>query len=143
MQELNDEQTATAEAQPADAEKDNGAKTSETASYGKFKDADALYKAYNSLLSEFTKRCQRVKELESASAVDKTEVPTAKQATIPTESMSETQKQEVLKAYLKEILGAKNKAIVMDGNGSGIKSPADKPATIEAAGKLAKEFFGR
>ncbi len=33
-------------------------------SLGKFKDAQALFDAYNSLQSEFTRRCQRVKELE-------------------------------------------------------------------------------
>ena len=32
--------------------------------YGKFKDAESLYQAYNFLQAEFTKRCQRVKELE-------------------------------------------------------------------------------
>lgn len=32
--------------------------------YGKFKDAQSLYQAYNSLQAEFTKRCQRIKELE-------------------------------------------------------------------------------
>jgi argonaute-like protein implicated in RNA metabolism and viral defense len=33
-------------------------------SLGKFKDAQSLFDAYNSLQSEFTRRCQRVKELE-------------------------------------------------------------------------------
>ena len=36
-------------------------------SLGKFKDVNALLNAYNSLQSEFTKRCQRIKELEGAS----------------------------------------------------------------------------
>ena len=34
--------------------------------YGKFKDADSLYKAYNELQSEFTRKCQRLSELESS-----------------------------------------------------------------------------
>ena len=33
-------------------------------SLGKFHDVESLCKAYNSLESEFTKRCQRIKELE-------------------------------------------------------------------------------
>ena len=41
-----------------------GESTSEI-SLGKFKDVNALLNAYNSLQAEFTKRCQRIKELES------------------------------------------------------------------------------
>ena len=35
-----------------------------TGDFGKFKDAKGLLEAYNSLQSEFTRRCQKVKELE-------------------------------------------------------------------------------
>ena len=35
-------------------------------SYGKFKSAEELLKAYNALESEFTKRSQKLKELEKA-----------------------------------------------------------------------------
>lgn len=38
----------------------------EKVSYGKFKDADALFNAYNNLEAEFTKKCQRIKELETS-----------------------------------------------------------------------------
>ena len=42
----------------------------------KFKDVDALKKAYERLQAEFTKRCQRVKELEGMMAkIDKVEKP--------------------------------------------------------------------
>ena len=44
----------------AEADKDLG--TAEN--FGKFKDAKSLLNAYNALQSEFTRRCQRVKELE-------------------------------------------------------------------------------
>ena len=37
-------------------------------SLGKFKDAQSLLKSYGSLQSEFTKRCQRIKELEGEKA---------------------------------------------------------------------------
>lgn len=37
-------------------------------SLGKFKDAQSLLKSYDSLQSEFTKRCQRIKELEGEKA---------------------------------------------------------------------------
>lgn len=43
-------------------------------SYGKFKSADELLKAYNSLESEFTKRSQKLKEFENTTQQDK-EIP--------------------------------------------------------------------
>lgn len=38
-------------------------------SFGKFKDADALFSAYGNLEAEFTKKCQRIKELEENGSV--------------------------------------------------------------------------
>lgn len=62
-EELKIEQTDSLNAQAAEAGMNSGAKK-EAVSYGKFKDADALYSAYNSLQAEFTRRCQRLKEFE-------------------------------------------------------------------------------
>lgn len=45
------------------SQEDSCAKSAPTA-FGKFKDADALYKAYGNLQAEFTRRSQRLKELE-------------------------------------------------------------------------------
>lgn len=56
---LNDENLTTNTAQTAAADNDNGA-----TEFGKFKDAKSLLNAYNALLSEFTRRCQKVKALE-------------------------------------------------------------------------------
>ena len=62
-------------AQAVSTEENLGANESEV-SLGKFKDAKALLSAYNSLQAEFTKRCQRVKELEGMMAkIDKVEKP--------------------------------------------------------------------
>jgi hypothetical protein len=47
------------------AEPNQGRADTKETSYGKFKSGEALVKAYNSLESEFTKRSQRLKELES------------------------------------------------------------------------------
>ena len=76
MEELKNEQTEQ-HAHTAAAEENKG-EESGNVSLGKFKDVNALLSAYNSLQSEFTKRCQRVKELEAElnSAVDKATVPT-------------------------------------------------------------------
>lgn len=62
-EELKIEQTDSLNAQAAEAGMNSGAKK-DAVSYGKFKDADALYSAYNSLQAEFTRRCQRLKEFE-------------------------------------------------------------------------------
>ncbi len=109
-------------------------------SYGKFKDANALLSAYNALQAEFTKRCQRVKELEAqVSAVDKVVTPTPTE--VKAQPLSEEEKADVLKDYLKEVLSRKQRAIVLDGAGVGVKTPSERPKTLEQAGQLAKEIL--
>ena len=86
MNNIPNEQTQV-DAQPVSTENqvNLGAKES-SVSYGKFKDATALLNAYNSLEAEFTKRCQRVKELESAlQSAEKEKTPTESQANTDTE----------------------------------------------------------
>ena len=130
--------------QIAEAKKTDGEDTS--VSLGKFKDVNALLAAYNSLQSEFTKRCQRIKELEAEKsvAVDKA-FPTeqAEQSERRNSGITEEDKENFIKGYLKEILGAKSKAIVMDGLGIGVKTPVNKPRTVEEAGILAKEMLAK
>ena len=115
-------------------------------SLGKFKDVNALLNAYNSLQSEFTKRCQRIKELEAekSAAVDKS-IPTEKsdETENRVSGITEEDKENFLKGYLKEIMGARSKAIVMDGFGAGVKTPVNKPRTVEEAGVLAKEMLAK
>ena len=135
MKEAIDEQIE-ANAQGAAAQEDTGAKTE--ISLGKFKDVNALLSAYNSLESEFTKRCQRIKELEGSAASDKTKVPDNRAGQ---EQGTSREKDEILKDYLKDILKSRQTAIVMDDAGVGVKAPADKPKTIAQAGMLAKEYF--
>ena len=64
MEELKNEQAAVA-AQAAEAEEISEGRDEQTStSLKKFKDVKSLEKAYGSLESEFTKRSQRIKELE-------------------------------------------------------------------------------
>ena len=64
MEELKNEQAAVA-AQTAEAEEISEGRDEQTStSLKKFKDVKSLEKAYGSLESEFTKRSQRIKELE-------------------------------------------------------------------------------
>jgi hypothetical protein len=119
-------------------------------SLGKFKDVNALLNAYNSLQSEFTKRCQRIKELEGASSKEKREnvEDTTSTETVPNlESRVETEekikldKEEYLKEYLKSLLSSKQKAVIIGENGTSVKTPDKKPKTIAEAGLLAKEIL--
>ncbi len=144
MEQLNSEQIDVS-AQTAVAEVDKGERISEI-SLGKFKDVNALLNAYNSLQSEFTKRCQKIKELEGAKD-DKTTVPSSSErenSAPQTETdinILEQRKTEILKEYLKGVIGARTSAIVMDKSGVGVSTPITKPKTFEEVGKLAKEIL--
>ena len=138
MEEKNNEQTLS-NAQPATAEEKTGA-FNEQVSLGKFKDVGALLNAYNSLQSEFTKRCQKIKELESKMD-DKTTVPSSPRTEI-TES-KEINKEKILKEYLLDIIGKQPSAVIMDGAGTSVKTPINRPKTILEAGNLAKNLLNK
>ncbi len=145
MERFNDEQavvTAQAEQDIAGGTpQDNGASSTD-ASLGKFKDVNALLTAYNNLQSEFTKRCQRVKELElQISTVDKEKAPTETEN--KSENLSSEEKDDILKSYLKELLSKKQRAIVLDGAGVGVKTPIARPKNLEQAGELAKDLLNK
>ena len=141
MNETTNEQTEKI-SQIAEAKEAGGEESS--VSLGKFKDVNALIAAYNSLQAEFTKRCQRIKELEARAAVDKA-IPTEKTDKSENQplSITEEEKENFIKGYLKEIMGAKSKAIVMDDFGVSVKTPVNKPKTVEEAGRLAKELLAK
>ncbi len=128
----------------AEAEGKIGEHRSEV-SLGKFKDVSALLDAYNSLQSEFTKRCQKIKELEAKLPTDDKVIPPVHQGEQATaiEHTTLEDKQTILKEYLGEILGKKPSAIVMDGQGVGVKALNSKPVTVRDAGNLAQEFFSK
>ena len=114
----------------------------QTVSLGKFKDVNALLNAYNSLQSEFTKRCQKLKELEEKLAVDKATAPTEEdEGKTQGAVLSEEDKNEILKDYVKSVMGLKQSAVIFTDSGIGVKTPADKPKSISEAGMLAKEIL--
>ena len=145
MEQLKNEQTETL-THTAGAGNSNGELRSEV-SLGKFKDVQALLSAYETLESEFTKRCQKIKELESAieTSKDKEQNPLKEEAKSteeqPKKEITEEEKQKILKEYLYSVLGRKQSAIMLDGKGVGVKTPKDRPKTIEEAGKLAEELL--
>ena len=143
-QNLIQEQTEV-QTQPAKADEVKGEDTNKV-SLGKFKDVQALLSAYNSLSAEFTKRCQRIKELEGAvKSADKPVGPIENTegnvAQDKERSITEHEKQQIVKDYLKTLLSAKPQAIIMDGTGYNVKAPIERPKTLEQAGILAKELL--
>jgi len=134
---------------PAAAEQKELGVEREDVSLGKFKDVKSLLSAYNSLQAEFTKRCQRLKELETESAVDKEVTPTkTEEITAKTEEVLSSEKKEfederILKEYLKGILKVKPKVAVLSDVGTGLKTPTEKPKNVSEAGRLAKEMFAK
>ena len=137
MEEKINEQTLT-DTQTAVAEDNKGGKKEEV-SLGKFKDVGALINAYNSLQSEFTKRCQKIKELESK-LDDKTDEKTIVPSTTQTD---DAKKEQILKEYLLDILGKQPSAVIMDGAGVSVKAPINRPTTILEAGNLAKNLLNK
>ena len=140
MEQLINEQTE-AQSQTAEAEKVLGEENGEV-SLGKFKDVKALQDAYSSLEAEFTKRCQKIKELEGAlKEVDKGTPPTTLVVEQPKKDVTQEEKEMILKEYLSSVIGKKQQAIVMDGGGVGVKTPKNRPKSINEAGILAREIF--
>ena len=141
MQENEKEQTLS---EDVSSQKEKTAFSEET-SFGKFKDANALLKAYDSLQSEFTKRCQKIKELEQRiSEFDNANAPKIENFTAAAPAgITEEEKEEILKGYLKQALQAKSRAILLDGEGAGLKTPQNKPKTVAEAGKLAVEILSK
>ena len=147
MEQTVNEQTAL-NSQPVETEQVEKGEENQAVSLGKFKDVKSLIHAYNSLQAEFTKRCQRIKELEGEREKDdKTQVPSLevsvdKENESATQGTTEELKNQILKDYLKGVLEFKQKAVIMDeGSSVGVKTPKSKPKTIAEAGALAKEIL--
>ena len=144
MEENKNEQISTQITQTVEADIESTGEDKVEVSLGKFKDVQSLVNAYNSLQAEFTKRCQRLKELEGKiEKGDKTNVPQEQTDEHAKPNTTFIDKEQVLKEYLLEVLGKKPQAIVMNGTGVGVKTPVNRPKTIEEAGKLAKNLLNK
>lgn len=140
MDNLEDERRGTANA--AEAEGDKVA-----TDLGKFKDVKALLDAYNSLEAEFTRRSQRLRELES----NKAEPPAEAASDTPSANTQNTAslyeavagdediKNRIIADYLKSVSSYKGAPMVTGG--ISVAFPKSKPASIREAGRLANEFL--
>ncbi len=140
MDNLENERRGTANAAEAEGEK-------VAADLGKFKDVKALLDAYNSLEAEFTRRSQRLKELESNKADPPAEAAsgTSSAHTQNTASLYEAAagdedvKNAIIADYLRTVSSYKGAPMVTGG--ISLTSPKQRPASIKEAGRLANEFL--
>ena len=146
MEHRTDEQTEVL-TQTAEAEVETGDKKTEV-SFGKFKDAKSLLNAYNALEAEFTRRSQRLRELEGRLQEDKAKAP--EEGGGEHIERSDTGKNEQSVQNPKTDFSSGNGQVesvpipvkVM-GGGAPVAMPPRRPKTIAEAGELARNFFSK
>ncbi|MDE7440358.1 MAG: hypothetical protein K2N23_07625 [Clostridia bacterium] len=127
-------------ADTAEAEKGQAA-----AALGKFKDVQTLMKAYSDLEAEFTRRCQRLKELEEGNKAKQLPDGAVASPSRKTEEeriadalKDEKLRDAVIGDYLKGL--AENKVPLTSGGGA-VTAPKNTPKSVKEAGKLAQQFL--
>lgn len=109
---------------------------------GKFRSVEALLSAYRSLEAEFTRRSQRLKELEEKQGANIPGEPlpsSGEEQLIEAALSNERVKNAVVGEYLKDI--AVRKSAPMLAGGVACAAPSDAPKSVKEAGKLAKQFL--
>lgn len=122
---------------------------------GKFKDVQALMDAYTALEAEFTRRSQRLKELENATrepvppqdAENGQALPQAQTKTDGGEvvgtavqpEISDEMKNAIIEEYLSDVLSRRSVPFVTGG--SVVAATRRTPKNLKEAGALAKNYF--
>ena len=135
------------EGAPADtADADEIKQTKAATEPDKFKDYKTLLKAYTSLEAEFTRRSQRLKELENANkecalpdGVEAAPSPVDEKQLLDAALSSERVKDAIIRDYLETVYKSKTVPLLMQG--SGVSAPRVTPKSVAEAGRLAQEFL--
>lgn len=137
--------TATA----AEAEKETNGEIA--AGLHKFKDVQTLIEAYQALEAEFTRRSQKLKELEASLANKETEAPVkAENAEAPSQKAAEEggqrpltddEKNAVIAEYLNGVCA--NRGVPFVTGGGAVRAARTAPKTLREAGTLARNFFDK
>ena len=111
---------------------------------GKFKDVQTLLKAYSDLEAEFTRRSQRLKELEHGNKAetepDGAEASPSRQDELLKRALSDDKVRDaVIGEYRKGV--AEGKGVTLLSGGGGVSAPRAVPKSVKEAGKLASEFL--
>lgn len=121
------------------------------AGLGKFKDVKALMEAYQTLEAEFTRRSQRLKELEASNErsapaeipSENAEVPSRGAENSPSAISAGELNDEVKNAVIEEYLNgifAKRGVPFITGGGA-VAAQRQTPSTVREAGALAGKLF--
>lgn len=116
----------------------SGAQQKADGSIGKFKNTESLLSAYNNLQAEFTRKCQKLSELESLAE------KTASSNTSAEEYIKENPKmvEKILTHYLEEVKNMQSPKVITSTGGGGIPlSAPPNPTTLDEARELAKKLF--
>ncbi|MDD4816064.1 MAG: hypothetical protein PHQ62_02895 [Clostridia bacterium] len=140
MEQPNEEQVNVTEVK----ENENVTPVSSNGSIGKFKDTESLLSAYNNLQAEFTRKCQKLSELENEKPTQPTHEELIKNDKTLAEFVSSNQelKDTLLKAYLEELQKNQSPKVISSNIGSGIplKTPP-KPTSLEEAKEIVSTMF--
>lgn len=118
---------------------ENATSISQTGSTGKFKDTESLLNAYNNLQAEFTRKCQKLSELENSLSTDVSEKPQNVDDYI---NNNPQLVKEILEHYLTDIKNHSTPATISNSVGSGIPlTPPPTPTTLEEAREVVKNIF--
>lgn len=134
-------QTEQGTADTAGAEQENAA-----AVLGKFKDVETLMKAYSDLQAEFTRRSQRLSELEKGNKAQSLSDVEGKESSRMDEEQllsaaleNDRVKDAVIADYLKSVSAPKSVPLL--SGGGGVAAPRVAPKSVKEAGRLAQEFL--
>lgn len=107
-------------------------------SIGKFKSTESLLSAYNNLQAEFTRKCQKLSELEGLAEKTSSKTLGAEEYIKENPEMVE----KILTHYLEEIKNQKSPQIITSTGGGGIPlSAPPNPTTLDEAREIAKKLF--
>ena len=108
---------------------------------GKFKTVEALLSAYESLEAEFTRRSQRLKELEEGNKAHTDECAPSRESTegVTADTLDQSVKNAVIEEYLKTVAIGKSVPLIVGGVSSA--APRFAPKTVKEAGALAEKFL--
>lgn len=114
---------------------------------GKFKDVKALMEAYTALEAEFTRRSQRLKELEAnkeqSSPAEAASAEAPSQAEMPSAAESDKLPDEVKKAVIEEYLNGvcAHRGVPFVTGGGAVATVRRVPSNLQEAGTLAKKYL--
>ncbi len=150
MKDNRTENKVQATANAAEAEKETNGEIA--AGLHKFKDVQTLIEAYQALEAEFTRRSQKLKELEASLANKEenapaqpenaqTPSPEAKNQAGGEKELTAEEKNAVIAEYLNGVCA--NRGVPFVTGGGAVRAARVTPTTLREAGTLAKNFFDK